>query len=139
MFVRDQTNLLFDFMPSLNVIHGVQSGVHFELTRRPLSIGREGARDIQITDPKVSRRHAMVRFEDGAYVIANVGGKNGIRVNGLLIEEKAKLTNGDEIALGDTVLKYEDSSDPNRTNYVNEVKAATRNDATIVQTPGPGN
>jgi len=81
----------------------------------------------------------MVRFEDGAYVIANVGGRNGIRVNDLLIEDKAKLTDGDEIALGDTVLKYEDSSDPNRTNYVNEVKAATRNDATIVQTPGSGN
>ncbi len=54
----------------------------------------------------------------------------------MLIEEKAKLTNGDEIALGETVLKYEDASDPNRTNYVNEVKAATRNDATIVQNPG---
>lgn len=77
----------------------------------------------------------MVRFEDGAYMIADAGGKNGIRVNDLLVEEKAKLSDGDQIALGDTVLRYEDASDPNRTNYVNEVKATTRGDQTIVQSP----
>lgn len=119
-------------MASLNIIQGAQAGTHFELSKRPLSIGREAGRDIQILDPKVSRKHAMVRFEEGGYVIAIASARNGIKINGAKVVDLARLSEGDQIAMGDTVLQFTESG-AYKGDAVNQIKAATRNDATIIQ------
>lgn len=119
-------------MASLNIIQGAQAGTHFELSKRPLSIGREAGRDIQILDPKVSRKHAMVRFEEGGYVIAIASARNGIKVNGAKVADLARLSEGDKIAMGDTVLQFTELG-AYKGDAVNQIKAATRNDATIIQ------
>ncbi|MGN6791477.1 MAG: cytochrome P450 [Streptosporangiaceae bacterium] len=41
-------------------------------------IGRDPACDIVITDPRVSRRHAVLGLEDGRWVLADNGSANGI-------------------------------------------------------------
>jgi len=122
----------FQTMASLNIIQGAQAGKHFELSKRPLSIGREAGRDIQILDPKVSRKHAMVRFEEGGYVMAVASARNGIKINGERIEEQARLNEGDQIAMGDTVMQFTELG-AFKGDAVNEIKAATRNDPTIIQ------
>lgn len=119
-------------MASLNLIKGPQEGKHFELPKRPLSIGREASRDIQIIDPKVSRKHAVIRFEDGNYVIAMASARNGIKINGAKIAEQAVLREGDQITLGDSVLQYTELG-AFKGDAVNEIKAATRDDQTLVQ------
>ena len=119
-------------MASLNIIQGPQAGTHFELPKRPLSIGREAGRDIQITDPKVSRQHAVVRFADGGYVIAAANARNGVKINGIKIEAETRLNEGDKIALGDSVLQFTELG-VFKGDAVNQLKAATRNDATIIQ------
>lgn len=119
-------------MASLNIIQGAQAGTHFELSKRPLSIGREAGRDIQITDPKVSRKHAMVRFEEGAYVLELTNARNGAKVNGAKVVDKAALREGDQIELGDTVLQFTELG-AYKGDAVNQLKAATRNDPTIIQ------
>ena len=119
-------------MASLNVIQGAQAGTHFELSKRPLSIGREAGRDIQITDPKVSRKHAVVRFENGGYVIVVASARNGVKLNGLKIGEQAALSEGDQLGMGDTVLQFSELG-AFKGDAVNEIKAATRGDKTIVQ------
>lgn len=119
-------------MSSIIVIDGVQKGLRFQLTKRPLSVGRDAARDIQITDPKVSRKHALIRYEGGGHVIAPVEAKNGIKVNDAPIAESSKLSDGDQIKLGDTLLKYVDVDESGLGDGVNELKAATRNDQTLI-------
>lgn len=120
-------------MASLNIIQGPQAGTHFELPKRPLSIGREAGRDIQITDPKVSRRHAVVRHADGRYVIAAVAdARNGVEINGIKLNAEANLAEGDKIKIGDTLLVFTELG-AFKGDAVHEFKGTTRNEPTIIQ------
>lgn len=113
-------------MPCLIVTTGQQVGKHFDLAKRPLSIGRDPSRDIQIIDPKVSRKHAMVRLEDDGYQISSIKALNGVMVNGKMIDGDQLLHDGDEIVLGETVLRFSVSSDANHTNALHHRKIADR-------------
>jgi len=110
----------------LTIISGEQSGTHFELANRPLSVGRDPSRDIQIVDPKVSRKHAMIRNDNGRFVIAATKALNGIVINGAAAEGEATLQQGDEIQLGDTLLRFGDPNSPDVTNAVHHRKVADR-------------
>ena len=112
-------------MASLNIIQGPQTGTHFELARRPLSVGRDPSRDIQILDPKVSRKHAIIRYEGDNHVIVVSSAKNGIKINGSEIDDHATLNEGDEIRLGDTVLQFTELG-AYKGDAVHELKAATK-------------
>jgi hypothetical protein len=63
----------------------------------PFWIGRDPGCDLCLWDLRVSRKHARVSRNDGAYLIASEG-RHGVYVNGLRVEE-APLRNGDEVAL----------------------------------------
>jgi pSer/pThr/pTyr-binding forkhead associated (FHA) protein len=113
-------------MASLIVIQGSEPGKRFELGSRTLSIGREPARDVQLVDPKVSRKHALIRREGEVYLISSAKALNGVLVNGKAIDAETKLREGDEIVMGDTLLCFTESSDPNVTNAVFERKVVNR-------------
>jgi Protein of unknown function (DUF3662)/FHA domain len=81
-------------------------GTRHELNDRAVVIGRSRDCDISVDDPNVSRRHAEIRHEDGAYWIADLGSTNGVLVNGKRVE-RAKLEPDDEILLGTTVVRFE--------------------------------
>jgi FhaA, N-terminal domain/FHA domain len=82
------------------------AGTRHELDDRALVIGRSRDCDISVDDPNVSRRHAEIRHEDGAYWIADLGSTNGVLLNGKRVE-RAKLEPDDEILLGTTVVRFE--------------------------------
>jgi hypothetical protein len=82
------------------------AGARHELNDRALVIGRSRDCDIPVDDPNVSRRHAEIRHEDGAYWITDLGSTNGVLVNGKRVE-RAKLEADDEILLGTTVVRFE--------------------------------
>ncbi len=84
----------------------VVGGKRRELDDQALVIGRSRETDIPVEDPNVSRRHAEIRHEDGAYWIVDLGSTNGITVNGKRVE-RAKLEPDDEILLGTTVVRFE--------------------------------
>jgi pSer/pThr/pTyr-binding forkhead associated (FHA) protein len=90
-----------------------------------LTGGRDPARDIQILDPKVSRRHFQVRKEDDGYLILELKSRNGVYVNGTKVAEK-RLKDGDTIQVGDTQLAYFDDDMPDRTDALQQYKKATR-------------
>jgi hypothetical protein len=69
-------------------------------------LGRSRDCDIQLDDPNTSRRHAEVRREGDAWVIADLGSTNGIKVNGARVAE-AELHPGDEVTLGLVKLRFE--------------------------------
>ena len=102
-----------------------QVGVYFQLAKRPLAGGRDPAREIQILDPHVSRKHFVIQTDGEAHLIMEAKARNGIHVNGLKITEK-KLVDGDTIQVGETELTYYVSDDPNQTNAVHHFRAVDR-------------
>ena len=53
-----------------------------DLTTAETQIGKGPRNDIVIADPAVSTAHAMVKLEGSAYVIRDIGSRNGTYVNG---------------------------------------------------------
>jgi Protein of unknown function (DUF3662)/FHA domain len=74
----------------------------------PVTIGRQAECDVVLDDSNVSRRHAEVRRQGEDYVLVDLGSTNGSKVNGTRIKQQA-LTDGDEITLGKTLLRFEAS------------------------------
>ena len=68
-------------------------------------IGRSKDSDIRLEDPNVSRRHAEVRQEDGAYLLVDLDSTNGVAVNGRRTK-RARLNEGDTITIGSTDLVF---------------------------------
>jgi pSer/pThr/pTyr-binding forkhead associated (FHA) protein len=67
------------------------------------TIGREGC-DVNLADPEISRRHAVIRAGEGdAPTIEDLGSRNGTWVNDRRVEEPTALQMGDVVRLGNTV------------------------------------
>ena len=62
-------------------------------------IGRSSSCQIVLGDDTVSRRHAELRFEDGRWLLRDLGSSNGSYVNGRWVTE-AEVRAGDVIHLG---------------------------------------
>ena len=73
----------------------------------PVTIGRLPECDIVLADGNVSRRHAEIRRQGGAWVLADLGSTNGTRLNGFPLTAPSELRPGDSIAVGNSVLHFE--------------------------------
>jgi hypothetical protein len=90
--------------PHLVVLNGAAAGARFPLGPVQV-IGRGRGADIRLPDPQASRRHARLRVDGRAVTLEDLGAKNGLRVNGVPVERRpSPLRDGDELALGDTLL-----------------------------------
>ena len=67
-------------------------------------IGRDADCEVRIDSRTVSRRHASVVVDENAVVVADLGSKNGTRVNGQPVDAPTRLTDGDVIQIGDAIL-----------------------------------
>jgi hypothetical protein len=70
-----------------------------ELVGAHLVVGRSSSCQIVLGDDTVSRRHAELRFDDGRWMLRDLGSSNGTYVNGRLVTE-AEVRAGDVIHLG---------------------------------------
>src|SRR5215207_1805636 len=68
-------------------------------------IGRRATADIVLDDSTVSRRHALVVEREGTPVIADDRSLNGVFVNGQRVRE-ARLRHGDEVRVGDRLMRF---------------------------------
>lgn len=84
----------------------VVRGERHELDERTVVVGRSRECDITVDDPNTSRRHAEVRFENGAYWIVDLGSTNGVTANGKRVE-RARLEPDESVYLGTTELRFE--------------------------------
>lgn len=109
-------------------------GQEFALRKPELIIGRGTRSDVQLSDPKVSRKHARLRFGQGSVLLEDLGSAHGTLVNGERGEFFA-LKNGDVIALGDTLLIYKASPDATATVMAPEASMPVRPPAS--QAPPP--
>ena len=84
----------------------VVNGERHELGKRTVVLGRSRECDIRIDDANISRRHAEVRQENGAYWLVDLGSTNGIEVNGKRVD-RVRLTGDERIVLGRTEVVFE--------------------------------
>ncbi len=83
-------------------------GRRVPLGEQTVVLGRMADCDVVVADPRSSRRHAEIRPSGSGFVISDLGSMNGTVVNGAAIREQP-LADGDEIRLGNTVLRFEAS------------------------------
>ena len=79
-------------------------------TRHPIrgscSLGRAGANAIVLESPKVSRRHALIHLQNiGELWLIDFGSSNGTFLNKRRIHQPIRLSDGDQITIGDQVFK----------------------------------
>ncbi len=77
-----------------------------DLFRPVILIGRHPDCDVRIDSPKISRRHCCVAMAYDRLLIRDLGSRNGVRVNGRLLEE-TRLRAGDELAIGPILFRLE--------------------------------
>ncbi|MCO1574659.1 protein kinase [Crossiella sp. SN42] len=70
-------------------------------------VGRSLDCDLRIGDgdKRISRRHCLIEVDPPEARVRDLGSRNGTRVNGVAINGEQRLLHGDEIGIGDTVLR----------------------------------
>lgn len=96
-----------DHGATLQVVRGPAAGVVYHLAGDDLTIGRTPQCSVFLNDMTVSRLHARLHREGGAYVLTDENSFNGVRVNNSSIESKA-LRSGDFIQIGTFSLLFEE-------------------------------
>lgn len=94
-------------MAILRVKSGPQKGSVFEIEGDSVVLGREAGGQVQILDQGISRQHAEIFRIGEMYFIQDLKSRNGTYVNDQRISEEI-LRIGDQIAVGNTVLVFED-------------------------------
>lgn len=95
----------------------IDSGIHLEAVKGEMagktvsihgdvfSIGRGTGNDLRISDPKVSRHHARLRFGQGVWYIQDQNSAGGTFVNGKRVQAGA-LKPGDQIKIGENTFMF---------------------------------
>lgn len=90
------------------------AAIHAEimrLTKRRTIIGRDLSCDVALEDTSVSRMHAAIDADDSGYTILDLGSRNGTFVEDQLLKGSRRLTGGELIRTGSTILKFMASMD----------------------------
>lgn len=94
----------------LAIYKGTKLDRAFPLGGRSTAIGRDADNPVQLLDPKVSKRHAVIRAKGEAWTIEDAGSTNGLTVNGARAKS-AELKHGDRIGIGPFRLVFETEVD----------------------------
>ena len=86
---------------------GRDSGRCIEIADRPLMIGRTGAADIKLADPRISTRHAELRLVGSALKITDLNSTNGTFVDQRRIQGCVDLPVSSKLTLGSFVFVHE--------------------------------
>jgi hypothetical protein len=98
----DKSREVCGWMVALN---GQHKGEDFRLRIGKNVIGTAADCDIVLTDKKISRKHATIRYEGGEFQIADLDSSNGCFVNDEKIQ-KHDLIDNDIIKLGDIEFEF---------------------------------
>jgi len=84
---------------------GAMSGRRTVIQRADTLVGRSTVCDVQVYDPKVSRKHFRIRYGNGAFFMQDQQSSRGTLINGERVMAQ-KLANGDRIDIGDTSMTF---------------------------------
>ncbi len=94
-----------DIMVMLRVKKGAEPGRGYQITKTPVSIGRDTLSNISINDTRMSRQHAALFFLPPDFYLKDLGSTNGTYVNNKRIKQ-ATLKNGDLVRIGNTEFEF---------------------------------
>jgi pSer/pThr/pTyr-binding forkhead associated (FHA) protein len=103
-----------------------EDGTEHELSGE-MKVGRVAACEITIEDPRISRAHAMIRVVDERVTVEDLGSANGSRINDVLADGEAELSNGD-------ILSFENHR---LTVVITVPQEEEETDMTIISVPEP--
>ena len=83
----------------------------FNLSGDQATIGRATDNDIVLDDFSVSRRHAYLRREKGAWILRDNHSTNGVRINDRPVPE-CPVGNGDQVTIGTFRLLFRELAEP---------------------------
>lgn len=84
--------------PVLIVREGQLTGQRWTLEARETLIGRGADCTIVLPERQVSRHHVRIVREEGGFVLEDLG-KNGTHVNGVQVDQRIRIHDGDEIQI----------------------------------------
>jgi pSer/pThr/pTyr-binding forkhead associated (FHA) protein len=93
----------------LAIYKGTQLDLAFPVTESATTIGRDDGNPIQLPDPQVSKRHAVIRVNGTVWTIEDLDSTNGTTVNGAGVK-RTVLKNGDRIRIGPFEMVFESSA-----------------------------
>ena len=91
--------------PQLLIIGGNNRGREYPLHFGDNSIGRGVDNDVILADIAVSRKHTIVCWENGQFMVRDLGSGNGTLYNGKRVDLH-NLRDGDQLELGNTLLRF---------------------------------
>ena len=106
----------------LEVVEGPGAGRQAPIAG-PLEVGRDSSAGMVLEDDLVSRHHVRVIPEAGSALVEDLGSRNGTWVNGVRISSATHLAHGDDVRLGQTMLRVE-GDEPARATATSAVAAA---------------
>jgi serine phosphatase RsbU (regulator of sigma subunit)/pSer/pThr/pTyr-binding forkhead associated (FHA) protein len=75
-------------------------------------IGRSSKADLTIPDRSMSRMHARIFLEDGAWYIEDLGSRNGTLLGGRQVESPLQVGHGSIMQVGSTSVTFRDANQP---------------------------
>jgi len=87
-------------------IEGPEGQRDFVLPPLRVSIGRTPENGLVLPSPNVSRQHARIIYEEGRYVLYDLGSANGLTLNGRKITKPTPLSSGDVINIQPYTIRF---------------------------------
>lgn len=78
----------------------------YDVADKPVTIGRSSAADIQIAEMYISRKHARIVLDEGAFYFEDLGSHVGAMRGGVKVVGRVRMNDGDEFAIGDVRLIF---------------------------------
>ncbi len=89
----------------LDVTRGDVPGKTFLLAGRAYSIGRGRHNDLSLPHPTITKAHARIDQQDGAFFIEDMGSLHGVYVDAVRVK-RAELADGAQLQLGNVTLQF---------------------------------
>jgi hypothetical protein len=105
--LTDGEGLVASRAPTLTCLTGLDVGRTFALAEEKTDIGRGLEVDFRLRDRAVSRTHARIVREGAGFSVQDLGGPNGVFVNGHRVRRAVRLHDGDVLELGQTILRFQ--------------------------------
>jgi len=92
-------------MPHISILYPEEDRQTVQFPETGLLIGRDFSCDLRLTDEFVSAKHCRISFENGTFFLEDLGSTNGTSIDGMEVEKKSILNEGQSIQIGITVMK----------------------------------
>lgn len=100
--------------PEIQIVNGAHAGKRFTVGEGGLRLGRSSSNDIHVPDEELSRNHCLFEIDGESSIrLTDLASANGTFLNGKAMgSDPARLSVGDLIEVGTTVLKVVSEGEP---------------------------